>query len=339
MMDIGDIKRKNEKELLGKANVVGVMTGYKMRGGQKTDELSIVCMVEKKIPENKLGKKDLIPSKISETSTDVMQVGKLRAFQIDKKARHRPCPMGTSGGHYLITAGTNGELLRDKKEGKMCIGTNNHVGANSNDAQIGDPYLQPGPYDGGTVQNDTIGKLLRFVPIEFGEDSSSCGAAKFWSGIFNIPAKWFSRKTRLKPVIYSPAYNRVDGAIIEVDENDVKSEIVGVGIPKGVREAQLDMLVQKSGRTTCHVIDGTITGVDATIGPISYGPGKSAYFTDQIIISKEGFSAGGDSGSLVLDMDGYAVGKLFAGSAEENITIANPIQIYLDLLDVEMITE
>jgi hypothetical protein len=61
-----------------------------------------------------LKKRDLIPTKIKEVTTDVIQVGKIKALQIDKKARHRPCPMGTSGGHYMITAGTNGELLRDK---------------------------------------------------------------------------------------------------------------------------------------------------------------------------------------------------------------------------------
>ncbi|MBE9542582.1 MAG: hypothetical protein IMF01_09705, partial [Proteobacteria bacterium] len=50
-----------------------------------------------------------------------------------------------------------------------------------------------------------------------------------------------------------------------------------------------------------------------------------------------GFSAGGDSGSLVLDMEGYGVGKLFAGS--DKITIANHIQIYLDLLKADLVTE
>lgn len=338
-MKIEEIKKKYEKELLKKANVVGVMTGYKIKEEEKTDELSMVCMVEKKIRKEELKKRDLIPTKIKEVTTDVIQVGKIKALQIDKKARHRPCPMGTSGGHYMITAGTNGELLRDKKTGKMCIGTNNHVGANSNDAEIGDPYLQPGPYDGGTTRDDIIGNLLRFVPIEFVGDPSLCSAARFWSGFYNVPARLFGRRTRLKPVIEYPEYNQVDAAMIEVDEKDVSAEIVDIGVPKGVGQAQLDILVQKSGRTTCHTVDGLITGIDATIGPISYGPGKFAYFKDQIVISKEGFSAGGDSGSLVLDMEGYAVGKLFAGSEAEKITIANHIQSYLDLLDAELVTE
>lgn len=320
------------------ANVVGVMIGYKVTAGEKTDTLSIICLVEKKIEEQDMKKQDLLPSDIDGELIDVIQVGKLRALQIDKKARHRPCPMGTSGGHYLITAGTNGELLRDKETGKTCIGTNNHVGANSNNAQIGDPYLQPGPYDGGTVQNDTIGHLLRFVPISFALDQSECSAARFWSGIYNVPARAFGRKTRLHPVVANPEYNLVDAAMIEVADSDVSSNIVDIGTPRGIREAQLELLVQKSGRTSCHTIDGVVTGIDATLGPIDYG-GKLAYFREQIVISKAGFSAGGDSGSLILDKEGYAVGKLFAGSDEQNITIANPVQNYLDLLDAELVTE
>ena len=337
-MRIEEIRQIHEKRLLRMANVVGVMIGYKVTAGEKTDALSIICLVEKKIEERDMKKQDLLPSDIDGELIDVIQVGKLKAFQIDKKARHRPCPMGTSGGHYLITAGTNGELLRDKKTGKTCIGTNNHVGANSNNAQIGDPYLQPGPYDGGTVQNDTMGHLLKFVPISFALDQSECAAGRFWSGIYNVPARAFGRKTRLHPVVAYPEYNLVDASMIEVADSDVSSNIVDIGTPRGVIEAQLDLLVQKSGRTSCHTIDGVVTGIDATLGPIDYG-GKLAYFRDQIVISKEGFSAGGDSGSLILDKEGYAVGKLFAGSDEENITIANPIQTYLDLLEADLVTE
>jgi hypothetical protein len=334
-----DIKRAVEHELLMKANVVGVMLGYKITDGARTSDLSIICMVEKKISKDKLGKKDLIPGIIKGVETDVIQVGKLKALNIDPQARHRPCPMGTSGGHHKITAGTNGELLRDKVGNKTCIGTNNHVGANSNDAEIGDPYLQPGPADGGSVENDRIGSLLRFVPIKFSGGPSECPIAGFFSNLMNYPAKHLGRKTRLRPMNEGTEYNLVDAALIEVNENDVLSEIIEIGIPKGVNQANLDMLVQKSGRTTGHTIDGLVTGIDATVGPISYGLTQFAYFKDQIIITKEGFSSGGDSGSLVLDMDGYAIGKLFAGSDAENITIANQMDHYLSQLNAELVTE
>jgi len=66
-MKIEEVKKKYEKELLKKANVVGVMTGYKIKEEVKTDELSIVCMVEKKVRKEELKKRDLIPPKIVTT--------------------------------------------------------------------------------------------------------------------------------------------------------------------------------------------------------------------------------------------------------------------------------
>ena len=60
-------------------------------------------------------------------------------------------------------------------------------------------------------------------------------------------------------------------------------------------------------------------------------------FEDQILISGDGFSAGGDSGSLivsdgVLMADRCPVGLLFAGSPTS--TIANPIGVVLDRFGV-----
>lgn len=286
---------------------------------------------------SELKARDLIPKKINDAATDVIEVGKIRALQIpDRKTRLRPYPMGTSGGHYLITAGTNGELLKDRLSGKICIGTNNHVGANSNEGEVGDPYLQPGPYDGGRVPDDVIGKLLRFVSINFIGTPSECPVGRLWSWLYNAPAGLAGRRTRLVPVVQYPEDNFVDAAIIELNnERDSKAEILDIGIPKGTKRAQLDMLVQKSGRTTGHTKDAPITAVDATVN-VSYGQGKTAMFRDQIIVGQPGFSAGGDSGSLVLNMEIYAVGKLFAGS--DKITIANHIQTYLDLLKADLVT-
>ena len=335
-MKIEEAKNKYERQLLGKQNVVGVMTGFKIREEERSDDLSIVCLVEKKLAAETLPKKALVPSTIRDFPTDVIQVGRLRAFDIDKKARHRPCPMGTSGGHPEVTAGTNGELLKDRHTGNLCIGTNNHVGANSNEARIGDPYLQPAVLDGGRYPDDLIGRLLRFVPIVFEDEQGGCGVARGLSGVFNFITRLIGSRSRLVSIRRSRRDNLVDAALIEVSPRDVKSDIVGIGVPKGTREAVLDMYVQKSGRTTCHTTGGIITGIDATIGPIRYGPGRNAFFRDQIIISKAGFSSGGDSGSLILDTDGYAVGKLFAGSETENITIANHIQHYLDLLEADL---
>ena len=413
-----------------KPNVVGVMTGYKITNGKETEELSILCLVEEKISTTSLKKGELIPTKINDYSTDVIEVGKIIAFSTlgipaqGTTDRLRPCPMGTSGGHYLISAGTNGELLKDKATGKTCIGTNNHVGANSNNASIGDAYLQPGKHDGGNVDNDKIGKLFRFIPIVFKGDGNGNGNGNgcfIATAAYGSPAalqvaflrnirdnglrktrmgdlfvdayEWiyykfspavaaimnkdpyfknFMRKVIVNPIVYTlrgifkPLYwmrerifkrrtvvtqksnenqidwnsvhnpNQVDAAMIEVNPNDVKSEILNIGIPIGHKNATINMDVQKSGRTTGHTTNGRVTGIDGSVD-VSYGAGKTARFTNQVMISGNNFSNPGDSGSLILDMNRNAVGKLFAGGT--GITIANPIQTYLDMLKANLITQ
>jgi hypothetical protein len=89
--------------------------------------------------------------------------------------RTRPAKGGYSVGHYGITAGTIGTSVYDilpggSTSGSPAIGvgmppryyilSNNHVLANVNDAKIGDPILQPGPYDGGTDPADRIATLI-----------------------------------------------------------------------------------------------------------------------------------------------------------------------------------
>lgn len=341
---INEIKIKHEKKLMKKKNVTGVMTAYKITNGVKTDKLSIVCLVEKKVSKSKLEDKDIIPNIIDGMSTDVIEVGEVKALgltglmpledEVDRKTKIRPCPMGTSGGHYKITAGTNGELLLIDDD--YCIGTNNHVAAMSNDAKLGEAYLQPGPHDGGKYPDDIIGYLYKYEPINFIGIPSDCSIAKVVTGVCNLFANLFGRKTRLNSIYGNNIGNLVDAAaVIVIDEEAVLSEILDIGLPKGTKKVSTDMLVQKSGRTTEHTLDASVTAVDATIN-VGYGAGKTAIFENQILISQPGFSAGGDSGSLVLDMDGYAVGKLFAGS--DQVTIANHIDDYLNALNAELVT-
>ena len=72
--------------------------------------------------------------------------------------------------------------------------------------------------------------------------------------------------------------------------------------------------------------------VKATTIDVDYGPGRLARFVGQIITTP--MSAGGDSGSAVLDMNGKVVGLLFAGS--DSVTILNPIQKVFELLNVTL---
>ena len=160
--EVHQAKSIHLQSLINKTNVVGVGVGYKIEGDQKTNELCVMVLVQDKLPLSALSAEAVVPKKVDGVRTDVIQVGELRALQAPT-GRFRPAPGGVSIGHYQITAGTLGVVVRDRSTGDRLILSNNHVLANSNDAQIGDPILQPGPYDGGRTDTDTIAHLHRFI--------------------------------------------------------------------------------------------------------------------------------------------------------------------------------
>jgi hypothetical protein len=102
------------------------------------------------------------------------KVGVLRAQQLlPPTSRFRPeVPSGVSAGHFAITAGTLGAVVKDRMTGEKLLLSNNHVFANSNDAQLGDAILQPGPADGGQNPGDQVARLERFIPLTYVEDAN-----------------------------------------------------------------------------------------------------------------------------------------------------------------------
>ncbi|MGD9385621.1 MAG: hypothetical protein PVF28_03640 [Thioalkalispiraceae bacterium] len=319
------VLRASSNELLKKSNVVATGVGYKVTAGKQTDQLCLICSVQKKLPRAQLSEKDLVSPQLQGLPTDVVETGLIRAFQ-NRTDRFRPAPGGVSIGHYLITAGTLGCLVN--KNGKRMILSNNHVLANSNDANIGDPIYQPGPIDGGSAA-DQIATLEDFVPIDFGEAGSSCSIGNSAAGIANLFAQAVGSKTRLKAVQLQATDNLVDAAIARpLSDSDVEDSILDIGAIAGVGEASLNMSIQKSGRTTGYTT-GVIQQVDVT-ADVNYGGSKTARFTDQLLAGP--MSQGGDSGSAVLDDDNNLVGLLFAGS--ETTTIINRIQHVFNLLQV-----
>lgn len=321
-------KESSKNYIMKYPNVVGVGVGRKNDDG----EPSIRVMVEKKKPLAALGREEIIPTYIHAIRTDVVQVGKIEALQ-SRRSKWRPAPGGVSIGHYKITAGTLGTVVRDKSSGAKLILSNNHVLANSNDAELGDPILQPGPYDGGKVGDDTIASLFRFAPIDFGQDTGTCPLAETYAQVGNALAKLFGSKHRVTSIKANPqAVNYVDAAVaLPMDVADVSESIIDVGAVSGTVEAFLGLEVTKSGRTT-ETTFGTINLINATI-KVSYGGDKVATFENQLVSGY--MSQGGDSGSLLVTRFGQAaVGLLFAGSNQA--TIYNPIQKVLEALHIEI---
>jgi len=224
----------------------------------------------------------------------------------------RPVPIGVSVSPDINScyAGTLGCRLRSSSGYFML--SNNHVLANENTGQIqpgGDPIQQPGLLDSSCVTSasKSIGVLFDFVPISF-------------SGT-----------------------NTVDAAIAltSTSETGTGTPSNGYGTPtSSIVTAYPGQPVMKYGRTTGQTY-GTVDAVNWS-GYIGYSNGN-AYFTGQIIIRGEAtqrgkkirysqFSAGGDSGSLIVEGTSRApVGLLFAGSS--TFTIANEIGTVLDELE------
>ncbi len=329
---VKQIKDRHVREILAKPNVIGVGIGYKTKKGVKTDTLSLVTLVRQKLPQAALSAESMVPASFDSVETDVMEVGDLRALQ-DRTDRWRPAPGGVSIGHYQITAGTLGVVVRERISGDRLILSNNHVMANSNDANLGDPILQPGPADGGQLGTDTIAHLERFQPILFSQEPGTCGQANTFAQFGNFLAKIMGSHHRLEAFKVNPqATNLIDAALARpIDPADLRDDILEIGIVSGTVAASLGMAVRKSGRTTAFTT-GEIIVLDATV-TVSYGVNKTAQFDGQIVTGP--MSQGGDSGSLLVAADSQAaVGLLFAGS--EQSTIHNPIQAVLDALEIEL---
>lgn len=327
---VREILKDNRNQLLDRAHVVAVGIGYKMTQGQKTADLSIVCSVEQKMPASRLKTQDMVPTTINSIPTDVVETGVIYARQ-SRTDRYRPAPGGVSIGHRNITAGTLGCVV--KKDGQPCILSNNHVLANSNNAQPGDPILQPGPHDGGTFPDDHIAELLEFVPIEFSipEPPSDCSIAGSAASLMNSIARALGSETRLKAVRTRAGDNLVDAAIARpLQANDISAEILEIGTISGVAGGELGMIIKKSGRTT-GLTTGEIVQIDVTV-TVQYGGGQSARFTDQLLAGA--MSQGGDSGSAVLDTNNNLVGLLFAGS--DSSTIINRIKHVFSILRISL---
>lgn len=313
----------NKAALMSKVNVVGVGKGPKVVNGKRTDTMSSVILVEKKVPVESLSVEDLVPQEFEGLPTDVFEVGKIVAQSTTLK--FRPAPGGVSIGHYHITAGTLGCVVRDKSTGQRLILSNNHVLADSNNGSIGDPILQPGPYDGGTLY-DRIATLYKYIPINFGQ-VDDCSIANSTAGVSNFFARLLGSRKRLAVVQAGP--NLADCALAIPDyDGDVDDSILDIGMVDGVVEPDFYMPIRKHGRTT-DLTEDYIMVMGATV-EVGYGGDNTAIFEDQLVTGP--LSQGGDSGSLVVSGNS-AVGLLFAGSDQS--TILNKISNVLTLLNVE----
>lgn len=302
-----EAKERNVSALMARPGVVGVGVGVNAQG-----EPVIRVLLER-------GGIEGVPDVVDRIKVETVVTGMILARCHVTTDGCEPAPLGVSIGHPDVTAGTLGALVtRDDGTGDVFILSNNHVLANINNAEVGDSVLQPGTADGGTDPADSIGTLAAYVPLDF-----------------------------------SGSPNSVDAAIASVDgpvANETLPSLAnegGYGTPSSTplvaTPNMVGMEVQKCGRTTgCTTGQISTVSLDVSVCYQTQGPRrckKSAWFEDQIGItgSDGAFSAGGDSGSLIVDTFEAPdpVGLLFAGSS--TMTIANRIDDVLTSLGVEML--
>lgn len=295
--------------IMSNPEVVGVGTSLTEEGTPsivvfaKSEKLKIDASI--KIETMAKGARlEAIPATVDDVPIVVEVTGEIKALHKKKcgpKDRlPRPVPIGVSTGHPDITVGTIG--CRVTKDGKFYALSNNHIYADENEASIGDKVMQPGKLDGGSLQNDFMGELSDFQTIDF-----------------------------------SISADNVIDAAIALSSTDLLGRATlsnGYGTPKADPiEANLKMKVKKYGRTTGQT-KAKIYALNVTIY-VSYDSGI-ARFVDQIAIRSNGFSAGGDSGSLIVVNGGKndcrPVALLFAGGS--GYTFANPISNVLSRFGV-----
>lgn len=203
--------------------------------------------------------------------------------------------LGTSGGNVnditrrFCCSGTLGSLV--SRGSTQYILSNNHILARADQAAPGEDISQPGLVDNGCRAGRTVADFT---------EASKLGT------------------------------ENVDAALAQVVSGAVSGtgEILDVGVPSATTAAPAITTVAKSGRTTgltCGTVMSTATDVRVQYQK-NCGQGKKFVisYTNQVVVGGSGFSAGGDSGSLIVAQStAQPMALLFAGSS--TTTIGNPV--------------
>jgi hypothetical protein len=229
-----------------------------------------------------------------------------------------PVKLGTSGGNISdhngnsCCGGTLGSLLT--RNGVQYILSNNHVLAKSDFAKIGDVISQPGIID---------------VPVPNTCTPTGTSTVANLSEFFNLQG---AQTPKVDAAIAAVVSGQVDpagnilllGATQTGGLPDPGQPVAGTGLP-----ATVAMNVAKSGRTTaltCSSVIGinVIANVDYFKNCGDTVKTFTAMYSDLVQVQGGTFSASGDSGSLIVQMEtAKPVALLFAGSDTD--TIGNAI--------------
>jgi hypothetical protein len=226
----------------------------------------------------------------------------------DGGANHqvRNLNFGVSGGNVndetkrFCCSGTLGSLVTDGA--RQFILSNNHILGRSDAASAGEDISQPGLIDSNCNISTVVADFTTAVPLGQNVDA---GIAELRLGGMNPTG-----------------------------------QIEDIGVPSStIASPSVGMAVQKSGRTT-GLTNGTISSINTSVS-VQYqqgcGQGRKfvVSYTGQVVINSSTFSAGGDSGSLIVQTSTKSpVALLYAGSSTS--TIGNPIGEVLTKLSARL---
>jgi hypothetical protein len=257
----------------------------------------------------------VVVTAVSQADTTKTGTGRVQVFQSNpnQNAQSFPIELGTSGGNAddksgrFCCGGTLGSLLTRNRS--FYILSNNHVLARSDQALPGEPISQPGIIETNcsTVGTNTVAHLTSFVNLQASGTNVDAAIA----------------------VIDVPGAVDLTGNILLLGGTAVGST-PNAGPPHQGRGilASVGKQVAKSGRTTgltCSTVAATNLSTSVTYQTLCNGGTTfSVTYRNQISVSGGGFSAGGDSGSLIVDqLTADPVALLYGGSDTD--TVGNPV--------------
>src|SRR5947209_3966137 len=125
-------------------NIQGFGIAGRISKGKKLDEVALKVYVERKLPPDKVDSpippQIMLPGMKEPVPTDVHEIGKVQLEA--NTSRHRPAMPGCGLGHFDVTAGTFGCLVRKKGKPELYVLSNSHVLANSGTGKKGDVDLR-----------------------------------------------------------------------------------------------------------------------------------------------------------------------------------------------------
>ena len=166
------IKHQVEAQYLGRPGVTGIDVGYKVVGGQRTDEVAIRVHVSRKTDDVPADQR--VPADIDGAVTDVLE----RNYEPQVASAELDVSLQADTTHYatlqggvsmgpsraiggFVFAGTLGAIVIDKATNQHAALTNFHVACVDSTWSVGDRMVQPSRIDTGVVPGDEFGAIAR----------------------------------------------------------------------------------------------------------------------------------------------------------------------------------